>query len=120
MSERRQRVLDAIHRAVEPVGVSDIADYLGVHFNTARFHLEALVGDGIVERVPETPSGRGRPRLGYRARPGLARGGLRRYRILAEILLGYLSATSDEPAAAATAAGRAWGAHLVPRPTPFH
>jgi predicted ArsR family transcriptional regulator len=120
MSERRQRVLDAIHTAVEPVGVSDIAHYLGVHFNTARFHLEALVGDGIVERVPDTPSGRGRPRIGYRARPGLARGGLRRYRILAEILLGYLSATSDEPAAAATAAGRAWGAHLVPRPTPFH
>ncbi|WP_214364546.1 helix-turn-helix transcriptional regulator [Pseudonocardia sp. H11422] len=120
MSERRERVLDAIQQAAEPVGVAEIADHLGVHPNTARFHLEALVGDGIVERVPDTPSGPGRPRVGYRARPGLARGGARRYRVLAEILLSHLSVTSDDPAAAATAAGRTWGAHLVPRPAPFH
>jgi hypothetical protein len=40
--------------------------------------------------------------------------------MLAKILLGQLSATNDDPPAAATAAGRAWGAHLVPRPPPFH
>ena len=119
MSERRRQVLDTIQRAAEPVGVSEIADHLDVHPNTARFHLEALVSDGIIERVPDTPSGPGRPRVGYRARPGLARGGARRYRELAEILLGHLSATSDDPAAAATAVGRTWGAHLVPRPAPF-
>ena len=118
MSERRRQVLDTIQRAAEPVGVSEIANQLGVHPNTVRFHLEALEGDGIVERVPDTPSGPGRPRVGYRARPGLARGGARRYRVLAEILLSHLSATSDDPATAATAAGRAWGAHLVPRPAP--
>ena len=61
MSERRRQVLDTIHRAAEPVGVSEIADRLGVHPNTARFHLEALVGDGIIERVPDTPSGRDAP-----------------------------------------------------------
>src|SRR5689334_16824610 len=119
MNERRRQVLDAIQRAAEPVGVSEIADLIGVHPNTVRFHLEALVGDGIVERVPDAPSGPGRPRAGYRPRPGLARGGARRYRVLAEILLSHLSATSDDPAAAATAAGLAWGAHLVPRPDPF-
>ena len=118
MGERRRQVLDAIQRAAEPVGVSEIANRIGVHPNTVRFHLEALVDDGIVERVPDTPSGPGRPRAGYRARPGLARGGARRYRVLAEILLSHLSATSDDPAAAATAAGRTWGAHLVPRPAP--
>ena len=111
-------MLDAIQRAAEPVGVSEIANRIGVHPNTVRFHLEALVDDGIVERVPDTPSGPGRPRAGYRARPGLARGGARRYRVLAEILLSHLSATSDDPAAAATAAGRTWGGHLVPRPAP--
>lgn len=120
MSDRRQQVLDTIQRAAAPVGVSEIADHLGVHPNTARFHLEALVGEGVVERVSDTPSGPGRPRVGYRARPGLARGGTRRYRMLAEILLGNLSATSDDPAATAAAAGRTWGAHLVPRPAPFH
>ena len=119
MSERREQVLDVIQRAAEPVGVSEIANQIGVHPNTVRFHLDALLGEGIVERVPDTPSGPGRPRVGYRARPGLARGGARRYRELAEILLGHLS-TSDNPAAAATAAGRTWGAHLVLRPVPFH
>ena len=118
MSERRQQVLDVIQRAADPVGVSEIADRIGVHPNTVRFHLDALVGDGIVERVPDTPSGPGRPRAGYRPRPGLARGSARRYRVLAEILLSHLSATSDDPAAAATAAGRTWGAHLVPRRAP--
>src|SRR5215212_6429342 len=94
MSERRQQVLDVIQRAAEPVGVSEIAHRIGVHPNTVRFHLEALVRDGIVERVPDTPSGPGRPRAGYRPRPGLARGSARRYRTLAEILLSHVAATS--------------------------
>ena len=120
MRDRRQHVLDTIHQAAAPVGVAEVAEQLDVHPNTARFHLETLVDDGIIERVPDTPSGPGRPRVGYRARPGLARGGARRYRELAELLLAHLSATSDDPVAAATAAGRQWGAHLAPRPAPFH
>jgi len=88
MSERRQQVLDAIQRAAGPVGVSEIADRVGVHPNTVRFHLEALLRDGVVERVPDTPSGPGRPRAGYRPRPGLARGGARRYRAVVGRALG--------------------------------
>jgi predicted ArsR family transcriptional regulator len=120
MSERRDQVLDIVQRAPEPVGVSEVADQVGVHPNTARFHLEALVDDGVVERVPQSPSGPGRPRVGYRALPGQALGDVRRYRLLAEILLGNLSATTGDPSAAATAVGRTWGAHLVPRPAPSH
>lgn len=119
MNERRERVLGAVHRATDGVaGVPEVAEHLGVHPNTARFHLEALVSDGVLERVPGPPTGRGRPRVGYRARPGSARGDVRRYRLLAEILLGQLSATSDDPPATATAVGRSWGAHLVPRRAP--
>ncbi|MBN9096901.1 MULTISPECIES: helix-turn-helix domain-containing protein [unclassified Pseudonocardia] len=119
MNERRERVLGAVRRATDGVaGVPEVAEHLGVHPNTARFHLEALVSDGVLERVPGVPTGRGRPRVGYRARPGSARGEVRRYRLLAEILLGQLSATSDDPPATATAVGRSWGAHLVPRRTP--
>lgn len=119
MRERRRQVLDVLHRAAGPVGVAEVADLLDVHLNTARFHLEALVNGGVVERVADSPSGPGRPPIGYRLRPGLARGRARRYRMLAEILLSHLSATHDDPSAAATAAGRVWGAHLVPRPPPF-
>jgi predicted ArsR family transcriptional regulator len=60
------------------VNVSEVADQVGVHPNTARFlHLETLADDGVVERVSQS-SGPGRPRVGYRAYSGLARGGVRR------------------------------------------
>ncbi|MGD9526837.1 MAG: helix-turn-helix transcriptional regulator, partial [Pseudonocardia sp.] len=113
MSERRREVLEALHQAGAPLGVIEIADRVGIHPNTARFHLDALAAEGAIEQVPGTPTGPGRPRIGYRARPGRARGGARQYRTLAEILLAHLAATSDQPAAAAATAGRAWGANLV-------
>jgi predicted ArsR family transcriptional regulator len=111
-----------IHRSPAPLGASDIAGQAGIHPNTARFHLGALMADGVIERMVEEPSGPGRPRVVYRARPGTARGGERRYRVLAEILLCYLaSATSGRSAAEAAAeAGRAWGEHVIPRAAPFH
>ncbi|GEL17578.1 helix-turn-helix transcriptional regulator [Pseudonocardia asaccharolytica] len=115
---RRRQVLEAVQRAAEPVGVSEIAAQLGIHPNTARFHLDGLVGAGIVERFPGTPSGPGRPRVVYRPRPGLARGGLRRYQELADILLSRIAATSEHPTAEATDIGREWGAALVARPVP--
>lgn len=119
MPERREQVLGAVQRATDgTLGVREIADQVGIHPNTARFHLETLAADGLLDRVPEPPSGPGRPRVRYRARPGLARGDTRRYHLLAEILLSQLAATSDDPSAAAATAGRDWGAYLVPRPTP--
>jgi predicted ArsR family transcriptional regulator len=119
MSERRDEVLGLVHQAAQAIGVAEVADRLGIHPNTARFHLEALTGAGFLERTYDKPSGRGRPRVGYRARPGLARGRTRRYRMLAEILLGQLATRNDAPAAAAADAGHSWGAHLVSRPAPF-
>ncbi len=119
MRERHRQILDLIHGAAAPMSVSEVAQRLDVHPSTARFHLEALVGEGVLDRVSDHPTGPGRPPIGYRARPGLARGSVRHYRVLAEILLGNLRSTHDDPAAAAAAAGRVWGAHLVPRPPPF-
>jgi predicted ArsR family transcriptional regulator len=117
MSERRKQVLAAVQHADGPTGVAEVAEQLGVHANTARFHLETLVADGIIERVTDLPAGPGRPRISYRARPGQAKGGARRYRLLAEILLSHLRADA-KPSEAAAAAGRAWGAHLISRPAP--
>lgn len=118
MSERRRQVLESIQRAAAPVGVSEIADQLGVHPNTARFHLDVLVADGVVERFMDVPSGPGRPRLVYRPRPGSARGGVRRYQALAEIMLTHLAAAGPEAGEMATTAGRAWGAQLISRRAP--
>lgn len=118
-SARRQQVLAAIQQASTPPGVSEVAAAVGIHLNTARFHLSALETEGVIERLPAEPSGQGRPRARYRARPGQALGQIRRYQMLAEILLSQLS-TADEPSTAAIEAGHAWGAHLITRPAPFH
>jgi predicted ArsR family transcriptional regulator len=113
---RRRQVLEAICRSPAPMGASEIAGQAGIHPNTARFHLGALVADGVIERMAEEPCGPGRPRVVYRARPGLARGGERRYGVLAEILLGGLAGTVSGPAAAD--AGRAWGERVIGRAGP--
>jgi predicted ArsR family transcriptional regulator len=46
------------------------------------------------------------------------RGGERRYRLLARILLSQLESTGPDAEAAATSAGRAWGRYLVEQPPP--
>ncbi|WP_207928732.1 helix-turn-helix domain-containing protein [Actinomadura sp. 6K520] len=116
---RRREVLDVLRDARAPLGVTDVAERLGVHANTARFHLDALAADGAVERTVEQPSGPGRPRTVYAARPGMDRGGARGYRLLAQILLSRLAADGAEGRENAAQAGREWGRFLVDRPPPF-
>jgi predicted ArsR family transcriptional regulator len=118
--DRRQQVLAAIHRSPSPLSAAEIAGQTGIHPNTARFHLGALMSEGVIERMLAEPSGPGRPRIVYRGRPGMVLGRERRYRVLAEILLSYLSAATTGCAAAAADAGRAWGEHMIPRAEPFH
>jgi predicted ArsR family transcriptional regulator len=115
---RRQQVLAVIQHASAPMGVAEIAARVGIHVNTVRFHLAGLAAEGMVERLLGEASGPGRPPVVYLARRGQALGEVRRYEVLAEMLLSHLAATGEAPAA--EAAGRAWGAHLVARPTPLH
>lgn len=116
---RRAEVLDTLRNASAPLGVAEVAEQLGVHVNTARFHLDALVETGAAVGSVEQPSGPGRPRTVYAPRPGMDRAGSRNYRLLARILLGQLSAAGPDPGLAAEDAGRAWGRFLVDRPEPF-
>lgn len=88
-----------------------IADELGVHPNTVRFHLDALVSDNQVEHAEPHRRRPGRPPLMFAAIRQMDPGGPRRYRLLAEILTNGLAADRD-PGAKALAAGRAWGQRL--------
>jgi predicted ArsR family transcriptional regulator len=118
---RRRAVLDVLRAAGAPIGVTDVAARVGVHPNTARFHLDALVAEGSVERDLGDPSGPGRPRAVYAPRRGMDRGGVRGYRLLSQILLSRLASTGAGPEAAedATESGRAWGGFLVDQVPPF-
>ncbi len=116
---RRQEVLDILRDAGAALGVAEVAERLGVHANTARFHLDALTAEGTVERTAEQPSGPGRPRTVYAPRPGMDRGGARGYRLLAQILRRRLAAEGPPARESAARAGREWGRYLVDRPPPF-
>ncbi|MCY7290540.1 MAG: MarR family transcriptional regulator [Cryobacterium sp.] len=50
--------------------VGDLAEATGLHHNTAREHLQRLIGDGFVTCQPESKDSKGRPRMLYRASPG--------------------------------------------------
>jgi predicted ArsR family transcriptional regulator len=111
---RRREVLRLLRSSPAPKSIVAIAEELGVHPNTVRFHLDSLVGDGQVEHVEHGRNGPGRPPLMFQAVRQMDRGGVRHYRVLAEILSTALAAERN-PRAKAMAAGRAWGRELDPR-----
>lgn len=115
----RARVLEVLRGGGEPLGVGEIARRVGLHPNTVRFHLDALVEAGFATRTAEEREQPGRPRALYRARSRDPHSGQRSYRLLAEILASYVAAQLPQPAQAAARAGRAWGRYLTERLPPF-
>lgn len=113
-------MLDLLRASPSPVGVQEVAEQVGLHPNTARFHLEGLVEAGLATRAPRLRGTPGRPSMAYRASADDTAAGVRRYRLLAEMLTGLVSAAMPEPAKAAEEAGREWGAYLAEQPPPYH
>ncbi|MGH3208311.1 MAG: helix-turn-helix transcriptional regulator [Trebonia sp.] len=118
LGRSRTDVLDMLRAAGSPLGVREVAERMGLHPNTARFHLEALTESGLAVRETEDRETPGRPRIGYRA---VADGpaGRRRYRLLAEMLTSLITGTMPDPGNAAEDAGREWGAYLTEQPPPY-
>lgn len=107
-STRRDAVLSAVREAASPVGATDIAATLGVHANTVRFHLDALIADGRIETVTARHGDVGRPRKLYRAVIGMDRSRPTNDRLLAEILLEQIAEEPDV-IPRAIEIGRRWG-----------
>lgn len=118
LGESRARVLDLL-RAGGPLGVQEIAAQAGLHPNTARFHLEALVGAGLAVRAPQPRPAPGRPSLAYQATSSDGPAGQRRYRLLAEMLTSMITGLLAQPGQAAAEAGREWGRYLTEQPPPY-
>ena len=118
LGRSRADVLDMLRAAGGPLGVREVAQQMGLHPNTARFHLEALVEAGLAVRETEDREMPGRPRIGYRAAAD-GPAGRRRYRLLAEMLTSLIAGTMPEPGKAAEEAGREWGSYLTEQPPPY-
>src|SRR5262252_4440442 len=130
LGRSRARVLELLRESAAPLGVQEVAERCGLHPNTARFHLDALVAAGLATRErgprPDPAAGRpgrpGRPAIGYRAADGDGSGapaGERRYRLLAEMLASMIAGVLPDPAATAEQAGREWGSYLAEQPPPY-
>src|SRR5690606_13027187 len=119
VGESRGHVLDVLRAAPEGAGVREIAEQTGLHSNTARFHLDILVKEGLAERGTGGRGRPGRPRTVYRAAPSpRVPAGRRSYRLLAQMLTGLVTEALPRPAQAAVDAGEAWGRYLADTPSP--
>ncbi|HEY7226005.1 MAG TPA: helix-turn-helix domain-containing protein [Micromonosporaceae bacterium] len=119
LGDSRARVLAVLQDAGRPMGVPEVAPRVGLHENTARFHLDGLIASGLVDRSMQVRAQPGRPRVLYAARPGTAPAGRRSYRLLAEVLTSYLAAGVPQPRQAGVRAGQEWGRFLSERLPPF-
>ena len=112
MTDRRRDILNELRSSESPMSILDIAGRLELHPNTVRFHLQALVERGRVERVEPTRGVPGRPPLMFRACSGMDPAGPRNYLLLA----GALAASVGDHRGAtdnSVESGRALGSRLA-------
>lgn len=65
--DSRAAVLEFVESSEDVVRVEQIAEAVGLHANTVRGHLDALLASGRITRVPDQRSTRGRPHWLYSA-----------------------------------------------------
>ena len=117
---RHARIRQVLRDAKEPLSVEAVAHQVGVHINTARFHLEALVDAGLAYRQTEVSHQPGRRRILYSgAPPQPAPGRAQGYRLLATMLAGAIATHPLEAGDDMYQAGVQWGRYLTTQPAPF-
>jgi predicted ArsR family transcriptional regulator len=112
---RRDALVNLLRASSEPRTILSLAEELGVHANTVRFHLDVLLRTGQVEQVLGKRTGPGRPPVLFRATHRMDPAGPTNYRLLASILTDHLASSAD-PTTTATELGQSWGPHLVDVP----
>lgn len=112
MTASQARVLRTLRDAGRAVTLSELQDLTGLHANTLRGHLDALVAGGHASRIASRSGGRGRPAWSYLAREA-------EYAALAMALASGLDRRADADSGeghpldpAAVRGGRAWGERL--------
>ena len=106
----RAEVLEHLRSTGAAEPVATIATAVGLHENTARFHLDALTNVGLVHRELEGRRKAGRPRVLYRADAAPHQ---EPYLDLAAALVRHYAGPMDDRGNRAEMAGKAWGAELL-------
>ena len=117
---RRTHIIQILRDAKEPLSVVQVADMVGIHANTARFHLESLVDAGMATREAEASAQPGRRRILYSGTlPNQTHERAQGYRLLAEILTSTIANKFPEVGKEMYDVGLQWGSYLTSRPAPF-
>jgi predicted ArsR family transcriptional regulator len=117
LGPRRAEVLAVLRGATAPLDAPTVAAQLGVHPNSARFHLEALVRLGLAERRAQDRSTPGRPAVVYAASATAPLGTEASYRELASALADAVSQRGRTPQERARRAGEAKGRAMAAEDT---
>jgi predicted ArsR family transcriptional regulator len=117
---RRTHIIQILRDTREPLTVDQIADRVGIHVNTARFHLESLVDAGLATRETQARDTPGRPKVGYLGTlPNQTHERAQGYRLLAEILTTAVAQSGAESGEWMYRVGAEWGKYLTTRLAPF-
>ncbi|KJR09031.1 hypothetical protein ACK8HH_02290 [Gordonia sp. LUNF6] len=98
----RDRARALLADAPDGMDAHEVADALGVHVTTARFHLNNLVDEGSAVTETTEPRGVGRPRVVYRIVPAPSADEL------VHLLLRRIGETEAERERVAAETGRLW------------
>lgn len=112
LSRSREALLQTLRDQSEPTTLNALVASSGLHANTVREHLDALVRQGLVRRQAAAPTGRGRPAWLYEA-AGDDAAAAPEYAGLAAALAAAIHRTSATPTEDAVVAGREWGHELA-------
>lgn len=105
---RREQVLRLVREHDGPVDAAELAERMGLHVTTVRFHLDALCEQGAITRTHIARAGVGRPRTGY-----ITVQDRLDYRSFAEILALELGTSAETRRRRAQRAGRRWADRIA-------
>jgi predicted ArsR family transcriptional regulator len=108
---QREAILERLESAREGLDTTQLAEAVGLHPNTVRWHLGLLGDAGLVHSAPEPRHARGRPRVVHRLTADGAARDRDDYRLLATMLTAAVASNRDGEAVAYET-GLRWGRHL--------
>lgn len=114
---RRTHVIQLLRDSREPLSVADVAEKVGIHINTARFHLESLVDAGLADRAAQLRTTPGRPKVLYVGTlPNQTHERAQAYRLLADALTTAVAHNLPNATQVMYDLGVTWGKFLTDPP----